>query len=214
MPFAVGYELSRRANKVGTPERPLSELGAKSYLLYWISVLVRFFRKVLELPGSNNESNPTVRGNAELARKSKKSTKGWDGERADIDTSNPETQRLSSSISLLSEPNFGSFRRTHTGPSEDGTQQVTHLSIKCSLGDIARATNLRVDDCAWAMREAGFLARSKRASQAKSGARPDKKDSTDGAGDEMFFISKEMVEQIAKEWGVKRMMMEVEYVKV
>ena len=117
-------------------------------------------------------------------------------------------------LSSNAEPNFGSFRRTHTGPSEDGTQQVTHLSIKCSLGDIARATNLRVDDCAWAMREAGFLARSKRTSQAKSGARPDKKDGTDGAGDEMFFISKEMVEQIAKEWGVKRMMMEVEYVKV
>lgn len=64
------------------------------------------------------------------------------------------------------------------------------------------------------MREAGFLARSKRTSQAKGGVRSDKKDSTDGAGDEMFFISKEMVEQIAKEWGVKRMMMEVEYVKV
>ena len=63
---------------------------------------IAFVRKVLELPGSKNESNPTVRSNAELARKSKKSTKGWDGERADIDTSNAETQRLFSSISLLS----------------------------------------------------------------------------------------------------------------
>lgn len=64
------------------------------------------------------------------------------------------------------------------------------------------------------MREAGFLARPKRMSQARGGARSEKKDSADSPGDEMFFISKEMVEQVAKEWGVKRMMMEVEYVKV
>lgn len=51
-------------------------------------------------------------------------------------------------------------------------------------------------------------------SQARGGARSEKKDSADSPGDEMFFISKEMVEQVAKEWGVKRMMMEVEYVKV
>jgi histone acetyltransferase MYST1 len=39
-----GYELSRRAGKVGTPERPLSDLGLRSYLAYWISTLIRFFR--------------------------------------------------------------------------------------------------------------------------------------------------------------------------
>lgn len=119
---------------------------------------------------------------------------------------------------LVLEPNFGSFRRTHSGPSEDGTQQVTHLSIKCNLGDVARAANLRVDDCAWAMREAGFLARSKRIPQSKSAGRSDKKDDpaadNNNPGDELFFVSKEMVEQVAKDWGVKKMMMEVEYVKL
>ena len=41
---APGYELSRRAGKIGTPERPLSDLGLRSYLTYWISTLIRFFR--------------------------------------------------------------------------------------------------------------------------------------------------------------------------
>lgn len=39
-----GYELSRRAGKTGTPERPLSDLGLRSFLTYWIATLVQFFR--------------------------------------------------------------------------------------------------------------------------------------------------------------------------
>ncbi|KIK04139.1 hypothetical protein K443DRAFT_93701 [Laccaria amethystina LaAM-08-1] len=38
------YELSRRAGKAGTPERPLSDLGLRSYLAYWVATLIRFFR--------------------------------------------------------------------------------------------------------------------------------------------------------------------------
>lgn len=40
----LGYELSRRAGKVGTPERPLSDLGLRSYLAFWVSHIIRFFR--------------------------------------------------------------------------------------------------------------------------------------------------------------------------
>ncbi|TEB22626.1 histone acetyltransferase, MYST superfamily, partial [Coprinellus micaceus] len=38
------YELSRRVGKVGGPGRPLTSLGLRGYLSYWVATLVRFFR--------------------------------------------------------------------------------------------------------------------------------------------------------------------------
>ena len=42
------YELSVIEEKVGTPERPLSDLGRQSYTAYWIQRLIDYFRKLNE----------------------------------------------------------------------------------------------------------------------------------------------------------------------
>ncbi|KAK7041838.1 hypothetical protein VNI00_009127 [Paramarasmius palmivorus] len=55
-----GYELSRRSGTIGTPERPLSDLGLRSYLAYWVATLVRFFRKLLTvLPQGTSQIQTT-----------------------------------------------------------------------------------------------------------------------------------------------------------
>lgn len=72
---------------------------------------------------------------------------------------------------------------------------------------------MRVDDCGWAMREAGFLARSStKRIRARGGAKAEgQEEGAVGSGEdeETFFLSREMVEHVAKEWGVKKMMMEI-----
>lgn len=42
---ATAYELSKKEGKVGTPERPLSDLGLLSYRGYWTRVLLDILKK-------------------------------------------------------------------------------------------------------------------------------------------------------------------------
>lgn len=43
--IAFSYELSKKEEKAGSPEKPLSDLGALGYRSYWASVLLRHIRQ-------------------------------------------------------------------------------------------------------------------------------------------------------------------------
>ncbi|KAJ7021058.1 acyl-CoA N-acyltransferase [Mycena alexandri] len=236
------YELSRRAGKVGTPERPLSDLGLRSYLAYWVGTLIRFFRRVLQVlpPGSSkitskgplpdlrspsreleDEGTPSVvngHGSATPTngipkRKKYARTKGWDGEVSDLSFLNAAPPTDAEFLS--------SFRTFEMTANENGSATVD-VVLRCTLRDIARATNLRVEDAAFAMNEIGLLA------LRLSSEDPDEVRQTLQAGQDVranggepaataegaskfVFISRAMVERVAADRKVKVPCMKVEY---
>lgn len=81
---------------------------------------------------------------------------------------------------------FTSLRVFETTHNEDGSA-VTQIMVRCTLADIARATNLRIEDAAFALNECGLLMK-KAAGEA------------DG---EVVVVTRKLVEQVAKERNVK-----------
>ena len=100
-----------------------------------------------------------------------------------------------------------SLRSVETTANPDGSA-TTHVVVRCTLADIARATNLRVEDAAFALNECGLLVR--RIRQDGSDGLPDNAEAR--AAEESLAITREMVEAVAKERDVKRMCMDLAHV--
>ncbi|KAF8236942.1 acyl-CoA N-acyltransferase [Tricholoma matsutake] len=194
------YELSRRAGKVGTPERPLSDLGLRSYLAYWVATLIRFFRRVLSilppecphmstvgLPDLSKHTAPEP-SDHNAGSKKRKRAKGFDGEMDPNTVASPTPTNGPNAVSVDGsvDPLFTTWRVVDIIRRDDGSAEM-HVSVQCTLGDLAKATNLRVEDAAFALHECGLLMRQFKDVKTR----------------DHLLISGELVEKIAAERSVK-----------
>ena len=109
------------------------------------------------------------------------------------------------------DPMWSSMRAVETTANPDGSA-TTHVVVRCTLADIARATNLRIEDAAFALNECGLLGRRFRAERAGgSGEEAAQEEGTDQDQD-VVAITREMVEAVAKERDVKIMCMDLAHV--
>ncbi|EJD55240.1 hypothetical protein AURDEDRAFT_179022 [Auricularia subglabra TFB-10046 SS5] len=178
------YELSRREGKIGTPERPLSDLGLRSYLSYWAAVLIRFFRRLLVVNVAESSSLLNEIAPLPMAadqRKPKKQKLG--GDAADC---TPD----------YDEDLLASMRTLHTQLNSDGSVTI-HVSIHAQLTDIANAVKLPLQDVAFAMRECGFLDHRK-VELAEDGE----------TEEDVIVLSREMVEAAAEARNIKKMFLQ------
>lgn len=111
---------------------------------------------------------------------------------------------------------WASLRALETTAHADGSA-TTHVVVRCSLADVARATNLRVEDAAFALNECGLLVR-RRADDSRSPPKitngDDGEEDGEGASDAgvVIAVTREMVEAVAKQRDVKRMCMDLAHV--
>ncbi|PPQ76534.1 hypothetical protein CVT24_010933 [Panaeolus cyanescens] len=221
------YELSRREGKMGSPERPLSQLGLRGYLSYWISTLVRFFRRVLSTLSPeiavvrNRNAFPSLKDGEEVGEEvelmkdvkipKKKSTKGFDGETSEASVEARLCTMPLKYIQGLKDPMFSTQRIFETKRQEDGSA-VTHVKIECTLADISRATCMKEQDIAFALNEIGLLSRRLKA-QAKVQENGDvgsetPEDLAQIRIEDTFVVTRSMIEQVAKERHVKIMILD------
>ena len=98
---------------------------------------------------------------------------------------------------------------------DDGGAE-THVEVRCTLAEIARATNLRIDDAAFALSECGLLAR-RIANRARTrsgtagggGEESDAGDMTPVGEHDTVVITRALVEAVARERRVKIMYLDL-----
>jgi hypothetical protein len=86
------------------------------------------------------------------------------------------------------------MRTVQETANKDGSA-TSHVVVQCTLADLARATNLRLDDAAFALNECGLLERQ-----------------VGQDGKETVAITREMVDRVGAERKVKRMYMDLSHV--
>ena len=125
---------------------------------------------------------------------------------------------------IFPEPVFTSKRTYESTPRSDGGVE-THVKVECTLADIARATNLRPEDAAFALNECGLLQRrvSRRAAAGRAvsvistangngNGTAEPEDIRDG--EYTIVITRELVEKVAKERNVKIMYLDLSCVLI
>ncbi|EJD04242.1 acyl-CoA N-acyltransferase [Fomitiporia mediterranea MF3/22] len=209
------YALSRLAGKLGTPERPLSELGLRTYLTYWTGALVQLFRRILSVQPlrdiTGEEERPVdddlirfvearrVDG-LKKRRKTVKNTVEKDG-RLILWESGLEneynTEDVIAATNGAHDALYSQMRWTRSSANPDGSV-TTHVFARCTLQDIANATGIRTEDVAFTLHECGLLQKIQALDSEEM--------------EEVIVISREMVEQVAAEFKVKsKMCMEMKY---
>ena len=103
------------------------------------------------------------------------------------------------------------MRTIETVANPDGSA-TSHVVIRCTLEKLAKATNLRVEDAAFALNECGLLTRRYKDSNNDLSHSTVKGNEKVDNTEEVIMISREMIERVAKERKVKRTFMDFVHV--
>lgn len=195
-----GYALSIRSGApvAGTPERPLSDLGLRTYVAYWVNVIIRFLReKFDQLDHSSihgaTESIPTTTSplNSEVSVVNRGNADGASSPLAD-----PEALLRSSS-------SMKKANKETTSASNGVSKSVT-----VSINDVAKACGFRSEDVATAIERCGLAQWRRRILMSQNGEQTKELQAI------QVQITQEQVEAVAVSWKVKPAFLQDQYLLI
>lgn len=139
------YYLTRGAPSPGTPERPLSDLGLKGYLAFWVAVVLRVCRRLLANAEPVVDHKPAEEGRSLRTRRA-----------ADV------------TEEIVGVNGVGTLAGVPGGPPlmaemvKRPLAQKGQYTLTTMLEDLARACHLRTDDVLLVLTELGFLSSRRR----------------------------------------------------
>lgn len=101
-------------------------------------------------------------------------------------------------------------RILQTTPNKDGSA-TTHVLVKCTLYDLAKATGLRVEDVAFTLAECGLLRR-RLTKKTPPKVEPGTTAQARRDDEEFIVVSRQMVEAVAEVRNVKKMCLDLKHV--
>lgn len=193
--YLTRHPVNRPSNhSPGTPERPLSDLGRKGYMAYWVSVVIRLCKRLLE--GAPASAPPTPKAPKALA-----------SEGRTLRTRKAATPTVPDQIITINGAGGCISKAIATDPPDlvkrSDPTTTNHFSVAASLRSLARACHLRTDDLQMVLEELGFLRNRRAVPHQDNGEDSDRDEEPGEWTDVEIVVTLEQVEEAAAQWHVK-----------
>jgi len=142
--IAFSYELTKKEEKVGSPEKPMSDLGQQAYKPYWTSTIVEFLLTTLHNKDQQQLQQSVANKNiANDHGHVEQSSNNYQSNTNDNTTACETTSTATAALILQQQ--------------QQPTTKIASSAVSMSIMDIAKQTSIMAEDIIFSLNQLGIL---------------------------------------------------------